>query len=103
MGLLSVSRTAVTVKAPPQDQSNRLKWEKTVVIVSFLLLSTLLYFWLVLLPVIQAGYFSVYKWNGLGPLQDFVGLDNYRRILNDGVFLRALTNNVVIVVLSTAV
>jgi raffinose/stachyose/melibiose transport system permease protein len=93
----------VAVNAPSQDSSRRLKLEKGVVIVSFLLIPTLIYFWLVLLPVIQAIYFSFYKWNGLGPLQDFIGLDNYRRILNDGIFLRALTNNVVIVGLSTAV
>jgi raffinose/stachyose/melibiose transport system permease protein len=103
MGLLSGTRPAVAVNAPPQDQSSRLKLEKTVVIVSFLLAPTLIYFWLVLLPVIQAVYFSFYKWNGLGPIQDFIGLDNYGRILSDGVFMRALTNNLLIVVLSTAV
>ena len=63
----------------------------------------LLYFWLVLLPVIQAVYFSLYKWNGLGPMQDFIGLDNYVRILSDRVFLQALGHNLLIVVLSTAV
>lgn len=102
MGLLSRSRAAVVVTAPP-DQSRRLKWEKTAVIVSFLLVPALLYFWLVLLPVIQAGYFSVYKWNGLGPLQNFTGLDNYGRIVNDGVFGRALANNILIVGLSIVV
>src|SRR4051794_20767560 len=103
MSLLSGTSRAVAVNAPSQDSSRRLRLEKTVVIVSFLLLPAVIYFWLVLLPVIHAIYFSFYKWNGLGPLQDFIGLDNYRRLLNDGVFLRALTNNLVIVVLSAAV
>ena len=103
MSTLSETSRAVAVNAPSENPSRRLRLEKTIVIVSFLLAPTLIYFWLVLLPVIQAIYFSFYKWNGLGPMQDFIGLDNYRRLLNDGVFLRALSNNLVIVVLSAVV
>ena len=32
----------------------------------------------VLVPIGLAGYYSFFKWNGFGPLDDFVGLDNYR-------------------------
>ncbi|MEA5055532.1 MAG: hypothetical protein VB093_19105, partial [Propionicimonas sp.] len=33
----------------------------------------------VILPVFQAAVYSLYNWNGLGPLQRFIGLDNYVR------------------------
>ena len=32
-----------------------------------------------LLPVVQAIYYSFWRWNGLGPLQNFIGLANYTR------------------------
>ena len=35
------------------------------------------------LPVVQAVYFSFFRWNGLGPLQNFTGLANYGRALGD--------------------
>ena len=37
----------------------------------------MLYAVFVILPVLQAMQYSLYKWNGLKPLTDFVGLQNY--------------------------
>ena len=42
------------------------------------------------LPIVLAVFYSVFNWNGLGALDDFVGLDNYRRALSDPVFRGAL-------------
>ena len=57
----------------------------------------------VLLPIVQAGFYSLFKWNGLRPLTDFVGLANYERALTDPVFLGAISHNALIIVLSLAV
>jgi raffinose/stachyose/melibiose transport system permease protein len=73
---------------------------KTLTIVGFLLPSVLIYFGLVILPIFQASYYSLFKWNGLVPLDDFVGLDNYSQALQDGVFVHAVGNNILIAVLS---
>lgn len=54
----------------------------------------------VILPVVLAAVYSLYNWNGLGPLERFIGIDNYVRALTDPVFLRAIGNNFTIVVLS---
>jgi raffinose/stachyose/melibiose transport system permease protein len=54
----------------------------------------------VLLPVIQAAYYSLYNWSGLGPLQNFYGLKNYSKLFQDPVFLGAVKDNVIIVALS---
>ena len=44
--------------------------------------------------------YSLYDWNGLEPLDDFIGLDNFRRAFSDDPFRDALKHNVIIVVLS---
>ena len=69
-------------------------------IICFLLPATILYTGLVLLPVVQAIYYSFWRWNGLGPLQNFIGLANYTRLLNDRVFIGALGHNLQLVALS---
>ena len=78
----------------------RVQWSKIATIVGFLLPAAVIYIGLVLLPVAQAIYYSFWRWNGLGPLQNFIGLDNYARLFNDKVFVGALGHNLQLVVLS---
>jgi raffinose/stachyose/melibiose transport system permease protein len=59
-----------------------------------------LYTLLVIVPIIQAIRYSGYKWNGLSPLEDFVGLDNFKQAFQDDVFRGALKHNAIIVALS---
>ena len=66
----------------------------------FLLPALVLYVVFVIVPIVQAAYFSLYKWNGLGPLEDFVGLKNYQVALASEVFWQAVSNNLLIIVLS---
>ena len=66
----------------------------------FLLPALVLYLVFVIIPIIQAAHFSLYKWNGLGPLEDFIGLKNYQVALASDVFWQAVGNNVLIIVLS---
>ncbi len=63
----------------------------------------IVFFGFVILPVVLAAFYSLYNWNGLGPLERFIGIDNYVRALNDPVFIRAIGNNFTIVVLSLLV
>ncbi|MGH1506339.1 MAG: carbohydrate ABC transporter permease [Acidimicrobiales bacterium] len=66
----------------------------------FLAPALLLYGAFVVYPVVQSARYSFYDWNGLGPLTDFVGFDNFRRAWNDQLFRSALNHNVLIVVFS---
>ncbi|GAB4216854.1 MAG: sugar ABC transporter permease [Roseiflexaceae bacterium] len=77
-----------------------IRWGQVATIAGFLLPAAALYTGLVLLPVLQAVYYSFFRWNGLGPLQGFNGLGNYARILGDRVFLNALGHNIQIVLMS---
>lgn len=55
---------------------------------------------LVVVPVIQSIYYSLFRWKGMGPLNDFVGFNNFIWAFKDRIFLTALYNNIKIVVLS---
>ncbi len=57
----------------------------------------------VIVPVFQAAIFSLYKWNGLGPLEEFRGLRNFQVLLKNPIFHKALTNNAIVVVVSLLV
>ncbi|MFN8421244.1 MAG: sugar ABC transporter permease [Anaerolineae bacterium] len=56
-----------------------------------------------IIPVVQAAFYSLYKWNGLGALTDFVGIDNFVRLLNHKIFIGALQHTLIIVTLSLLV
>ena len=76
---------------------------KWLTIVLFLLPALVLYVLFVLFPIVQAALYSLYKWNGLQPLTDFVGLKNYVTALTSGAFTTAVSNNLLIIVLSLAI
>jgi raffinose/stachyose/melibiose transport system permease protein len=92
-----------SVDRPIATRRPRIRWGQVVTIIGFLLPAAVIYIGLVLLPVAQAIYYSFWRWNGLGPLQSFVGLANYTRVVNDRVFLGALSNNLQILLLSLIV
>ncbi len=68
----------------------------------FLLPALALFVLFVLFPVVQAAHYSLYKWNGLQPLTDFIGLKNYSTALASPTFITAVSNNLLIIGLSLA-
>jgi raffinose/stachyose/melibiose transport system permease protein len=66
----------------------------------FLLPALVVYAVFVMLPVLQAMQYSLYKWNGLTPLTDFVGLQNYATAFGNKAFMTSVGNNLLVVVLS---
>ncbi len=58
----------------------------------------LVYTTFVLVPIGFAVYYSLYRWRGVGPPTEFVGLRNYRLAFTDPIFVDALRNNVFILV-----
>jgi raffinose/stachyose/melibiose transport system permease protein len=76
---------------------NRMPWS---MVILFLAPALALYGFFVLYPIVQSTRYSLYDWNGLAPLNDFVGLDNFRRVFNDPLFRDALRHNVTIILLS---
>jgi raffinose/stachyose/melibiose transport system permease protein len=54
-------------------------------------------------PVLYAGFVSFFSWKGFGPPTDFIALDNYTKILQDKVFMKAVTHGGTILLLSLLV
>lgn len=86
--------------ASPAARPPRRHLRRRVEIALFVAPALLLYVAFVLVPMGMAAFYSAFDWNGLGPLDEFVGLDNYTNALSDPVFLGAIQHNVVVVVLS---
>jgi raffinose/stachyose/melibiose transport system permease protein len=54
-------------------------------------------------PVASAVRMSFYRWKGFGPMDEFIGLENYRLVLTDDVFRHAVLHNFIIVGLSVLI
>jgi raffinose/stachyose/melibiose transport system permease protein len=67
---------------------------------TFLVIPLILYTLFVIIPIVQAVRYSFYKWNGLGPMTNFVGLKNFIEVITHDVFHKALLNNFIIIALS---
>ncbi|MBI1876638.1 MAG: sugar ABC transporter permease [Chloroflexi bacterium] len=96
----SLSSRVLPRQNPVSDEVRRTRQQKVFLITFFFLPGFVMLFLFILAPVGQAGYYSLYKWNGLGPLQNFVGFGNYERALTHQVFQGALLHNLIIMVLS---
>ncbi|NYE35440.1 raffinose/stachyose/melibiose transport system permease protein [Nocardioides cavernae] len=92
-----------TVRAGRSPGGRRTTARERLEIVAFVSPALVLLGLFVVWPVLSAVRMSLYRWRGFGPMDDFVGLDNYRRVLTDDVFTQAVTHNLVIVVLSIAI
>jgi raffinose/stachyose/melibiose transport system permease protein len=91
-----------------KDQADRgramnRKTRDRITIVLFLLPALILFIIFVIYPIFRSLYFSLFDWNGLGPATDFIGLDNFKRILTDKIFQKAVVNNFLIAFLSLIV
>ena len=93
--------TALSVRKRGNGRSaRRSKW---LTIALFLIPALALYVVFVLFPIVQAAHYSLYKWNGLTPLTDFIGLKNYQVALSSDVFRAAIGNNLFVIALSLAI
>jgi raffinose/stachyose/melibiose transport system permease protein len=57
----------------------------------------------VVVPVIQAAYYSAFNWNGMGPATNYLGLENFFRMFKDRIFQTALFNTFQVVFVSILV
>ena len=97
--ILAVQRKFNTYK----NSLNRRRMQDYIVIVLFLLPALVLFTLFVIYPIFRSLYFSTFNWKGFGPAVDNIGLDNYRKILTDEVFLKAIKNVLLIIVLSLGI
>jgi len=100
MNIAQARRDETTL--PKRNRSPR-RTQDYVTIALFLLPVFVLFLVFLVYPIFRSVYYSLFNWNGLGPAVKFVGLDNFKQILTDQVFIKAVGNCLLIVVLSLAV
>jgi raffinose/stachyose/melibiose transport system permease protein len=77
--------------------------ERAVTLALFLTPAILLFTVFVMLPMIDAAYYSLFKWSGYGAPRDLVGLRNFQLLAQNGVFQRSIGNSLWIIVVSLLV
>ncbi|NBH07043.1 sugar ABC transporter permease [Amycolatopsis sp. SID8362] len=97
-------RTAARPSAPAVGARRRRSGLRKRLELALLLGPALLLFaGFVLVPIGIAAFYSLFKWNGFGPLDDFIGFDNYVDAFSGTVFQSAIVHNLIIVGLSIVV
>ena len=92
-----------TALASPGETAHRSGASGWLTVLLFLPPALALFTVFVAMPMGEAAWYSFYNWNGYGRPEDFIGLKNYVSLLGNGVFGRALLNNLLIIAVSLAV
>src|SRR4028119_714833 len=71
--------------------------------ISYLMPAALLFSVFVILPVLQAGYYSFFRWNGYGTPTNWVGWRNYLTLFENAVFHTAMWTTAAVVAVSLLV
>lgn len=74
------------------------EWRENWIAWVMILPAMLLFFLFMIFPIFKAFHYSLYDYEGIGPLKPFVGLDNYLKGLTDPKFYNAMKNNAVLAV-----
>ena len=72
-------------------------------IAAFLTPATLIYGLLVVYPLVQSFAFSLFRWRGVSQKRTFLGLGNFTKLAGDDAFMKALHNNLVLLVVGGVV
>jgi ABC-type sugar transport system permease subunit len=99
---VAAAPAAAEVEAAPV----RTPWHRgdsRVGIVLFLLPFVVLYLGFTLWPLMATVYYSFFDWDGIRPLNQFVGIDNYTKIVGDRIFWVAFGNTLLFAVANTVI
>ncbi len=80
----------------PRWRKRNLTLDRISFFVVFLVVPLVCYLAFVVSPFVQAAYFSLTSWTGFSADIPFVGLSNYAKLLDDGIFRKAVGNSVVL-------
>jgi raffinose/stachyose/melibiose transport system permease protein len=97
----SIGSMSTSAGATPERGS--IRDGKLALAVIFLPPALLLFTLFVVLPIGEAAWYSGFNWNGFGRPTNWVGLDNYRFVLETRAFWLALRNNGLIVLVSLSI
>jgi len=105
--MTTISATSVIRPRPTLRSSARSKdpslARRLPVLLLFLPPALLLFTIFVILPMGEAAWYSLYKWDGYGLPTQFVGMRNFEVLFKNSAFITALKNNALIIVVSILV
>ena len=81
--------------------SRRRRLRRRVVALAFLAPALALYGTFALFPLLQLVLMSLWRWNGITPQHEWIGLANYRTLVHDGHAISALWHNLIWVALAS--
>ncbi len=70
---------------------------KNRVIFAYLLIPVAIYVFAVFVPLVTAGYYSFFEWQG-GPNKSFIGIENFKTLMNDEIFWMSFQHNIFLVI-----
>lgn len=94
---------ADAVAAGPRAARRRRSLRRTAELSVLLGPGVVLFLGFVLAPIVVGAYYSLYNWNGFGPLTDFTGGHNYKIAFNDPVFIQAIEHTLILTALALVV
>jgi len=74
------------------------KLQRNLFLASFILPALALYFLFALYPLGKGIYLSLFDWSGGSETYNFVGLDNFKALLRDGVILKSIRNDYILII-----
>jgi raffinose/stachyose/melibiose transport system permease protein len=85
------------------EAARRMTLNGWAIVVVFLPPALLLFTVFVFLPIVEAGWYGFFNWNGYGRPEKFIGLKNYGYLFSTPAFTRSLINNAIIIVFSVLI
>ena len=65
--------------------------------------AVILFFIFMIIPTFNVFKMSLYKWGGFSNNKQFVGLENFKKLMSDTIFLRTFQNSILLVVCVTVI
>lgn len=85
-------------KTPRRTRRRKLTFDYVSFMVVFLGLPLAIFVVFVISPFIQALYYSMTDWSGFTPTMNFTGFENYIKLFNDEIFMKAVGNNILLAI-----
>jgi raffinose/stachyose/melibiose transport system permease protein len=94
----AASAAAAGPRAPRRGGSDRQrrKLRKAAELSVLLGPAVVLFLGFVITPIAVGAYYSLYNWNGFGPLSDFTGLHNYKLAFGDPAFIQSIEHTLIL-------